>query len=148
ESKLAILEHRAGTPWSQSRDHIAIEILHTRTDANRMILGGMQIAVHHYFAVAKKSNPVAGNLDFAEYVRIEEHGRAAVAFGANNIAYQPPAHRVQPRGRFVEEDHLRLMNQGLGQTNSLGHTFGVFAQALAAMRRQADHVEKQRHAFR
>ena len=60
-----------------------------------------------------KDHFVAGDLDFAEEVGVEEDGRAAVALRANNIADQPPPHGIEPGSRLIEKNQFRLMNQRL-----------------------------------
>ena len=80
-------------------------------------------------------------------MRIEEDRRAALTLGANDIAHQPAAHGIEPRSRLVEEDQLRLMNQGLRQPDALQHAFGEVLQALVAVRRESHQVEKSRNAL-
>ncbi len=80
-----------------------------------------QIAPRDHFALADEHDFVAGNLDFAEQVRIQEDGRAAVALRADDVTHQAAAHGIESRSRFIEEDQLGLVDQRLSEADALQH---------------------------
>src|SRR5450759_1010404 len=78
-------------------------------------------------------------------MRIEKHGRSAVALCADDVANHAAPHRVEPRCRLVEEDNLRLVNQRLSQAESLQHALGKAAQATVSVLRDANELEHLRN---
>ena len=71
---------------------------------------------------------VAGGLDLAEQVRVEEHGGARALQLADQVAHQQPAERIEPRGGLVEEHQLGLVEQRLREPDALQHALAVLAQ--------------------
>ena len=78
---------------------------------------------------------------------IQKDGGSAVTLDANHVADEPPTHGIEARGRLVEKDQLRLVNQSLGQSDALEHAFGELAQALFPVSTQPDQIEKGRNTF-
>ena len=77
-----------------------------------------------------EGNPVAGDLHFAQQVRVEEHRRPALAQFVDHVAHQAPSNRVEPRGGLVQKDQAGLVEQRLGQADALQHALGKRAQLL------------------
>ena len=78
--------------------------------------------------VLDERHAVAGDFDFRKQVRVEKHRRALALEVADNVAHQSAAHRVEARGRFVEEDQLGFVEERLRQPDALEHPFGKRAQ--------------------
>ena len=53
-----------------------------------------------------------------------------------------PAERVEARHRLVEEDHLGIVDQRLGQADALQHALRELAQLQAPLGAEADLVEQ------
>ena len=82
------------------------------------------------------------HLDLVEQVGGEQHGAAAVGEVAEQSAHPPDAGRVEPVGRLVEDQHLRVADQRRREAEPLPHAQGVVAHAPRRLRRgQADEVE-------
>ena len=47
-------------------------------------------------------------LDLVQQVRGQQHGRATVGIAAQQVSHPPDAGRVEPVGRLVEHEHLRI----------------------------------------
>ena len=95
-----------------------------------------------HVAAIDDGDAIAHHLDFAEQVRIEKNGRPSVSLGANDISHQSPAHGIQAGGGLVQENQFGIMNQRLGQPDSLQHTLGKILQAFITMGREPDQVEQ------
>ena len=67
-------------------------------------------------------------------MRIQEDRRSAVALSAEDVAHQAASHGIQPRGRLVQEYQLRVVNQRLGQPDTLEHALGKVGQTFVPMR--------------
>ena len=74
-------------------------------------------------------------------VRGEDRGRAALARGAKEVCEDSEAWRVQPRGRFIEEDDLRVRQEGLGQAEAAVHSAGERSNRSLASIVEADPVQ-------
>ena len=78
-------------------------------------------------AVVEDHDPVAHPLDLGQQVRVEDHRRAAVARGADDRPDVHPPDRVERRGRLVEQDQLRVAEQGDAEPEPLLHPLGEAA---------------------
>src|SRR5262245_39851720 len=72
--------------------------------------------------------PIAEHFNIRKYVRAHEHGLALVPQRRNQIAYFASTNRIETTHRLVKKNYLRIVNQRLGQSNSLQHAFGKLSQ--------------------
>ena len=102
---------------------------------------GVQIAGADDFTMFDEDDGIAGDFDFAEKMRVEKNGGAALSFVANDVADETAAHGVEAGGGFVEEDEIRFVDESLGEADALHHALGKAAEAKFAMRSEADEIE-------
>ena len=63
--------------------------------------------------------------------------------GQDQVLHFPRADGVQAGGRFIQEDQVGIVDQGLGQADAAGHSLGILAQlALAGLGVEADDVQQ------
>ena len=96
----------------------------------------------HHPALADDGHPVADGLDLGEQMGVEEHGDPAGGQLPDQLADLAAAHRVEGRGRLVEQDQVGPGEQGQGEAEALGHALGVAADPLAAPPGQADPLQQ------
>src|SRR6202166_5478867 len=92
-----------------------------------------KITAADHLAFLDKHHTVTGNFNFAENVRVQKNGGAAVALRADDVANEAPPHGIKSGGRLIEKNQLWLMNQRLGQSNSLQHALGEITQTFFSM---------------
>src|SRR5262249_26885078 len=102
----------------------------------------LHVAQFLEFAVVQNGNPVADVLDIVQPVAAQQHGFAFAAQVQDQVLHPAGAQWVQARGRFIEEDQFRVVNQGLGQANALAHAFGVFLKNAFLVGTEADHIDQ------
>src|SRR5205807_2167278 len=106
----------------------------------------LKLARLQYLTVLNEGHAVAGALDLAEQVRVEQHGGAALALGLDDLAHEPPAAGVEARSRLVQEDELGVAQERLRESDALQHALREMAQLLVAVWSEADQVQELRHA--
>ena len=83
------------------------------------------------------AEPVAA-LGFVHVVRRDEHGRALGGDAVDLLPEVAPAHRIDARGRLVEEQQRRLVDRRAGERDALlpaaGERAGELVAALARAR--------------
>jgi hypothetical protein len=84
----------------------------------------------------------AGRLDFAQEMRIQEDGRAAVAQFADHVPHKQAPEWVEPRGRLVQEHEFRFAEEGLREPEALHHALRVRADRPARCVQQIDAREE------
>lgn len=73
----------------------------------------------------------------------EEDRLSAVCVIAGDLSHQPDAVRIQPRGRFVENEEVRVPHQGNPESKPLAHPLRVPAGLpTGGLRREADALEQ------
>ena len=88
---------------------------------------------------------VDGLSDLAEHVAGDQDGAALVGQVAQQAAQPRHAGRVEPVGRFVEQQHWRVAEQGPGQAEALAHAQRVAAHPPVRGLGQAHLVAHLRH---
>src|ERR1017187_4820853 len=84
-------------------------------------------------------------LRFLQVMGGEEQGRAIVGPQINEVFPNRVARtRVQPDGRFIEEEHPRSMQSGLGDFQPADHAAGVLAHQAAAVRPMNSNASRMR----
>ena len=76
-------------------------------------------------AFDENRDAIADRLELAEGVTVHENRAALAANAGEDIENVPPAYRIDPIGRLIKHDQLRLMHQRLGQPHALQHPFGI-----------------------
>ncbi len=147
ERKAFAVEGVAGGPLGESGDSLESQLPRTHSYAHLLVLPVMEIASSDNLAVANKRYFIASYFDFAEEMRIQENGRSAVALSANDVAHEPPAQGVKPRGWFIEENDFGIMDKGLSQADALEHALGKTLQPLAAVGAEAYQIQNIGYAF-
>ena len=95
----------------------------------------------HQLALRQNRHAVANLLDLAEQVRVQKDRFALRLEGLHDVADLAPAHRIDAVGRLVEEDHVRLVHQRLGDAEPLFHALGVGADFVVHPPLEADHLQ-------
>ena len=93
-------------------------------------------------AVGDDDDVVDGLLDLGEHVARDQQGSPFVGEVPQEAAQPPDALGVQAVGRLVEDDHLRVAEQGGGEAEALAHPHRVAAGSLACGRGDADELEQ------
>src|SRR6266404_5817467 len=70
-------------------------------------------------------------------MRRKQNRLASVLQFQNDVPYLPAAHRVEAGHRLVENHQLRVVQNRLGQPNSLQHTLRIFSQLNFSRRLQS-----------
>src|SRR5690349_1035999 len=76
-------------------------------------------------ALAEDRHPVADRLHLAELVRAKEDRFALALQSLDDLPHLHPPERVQAAGGLVEDEQVRIVDQGLGQADALLHALGV-----------------------
>ena len=105
-----------------------------------------QRARRHQAAAHKNRHPAAQRFGIGEDVRAEKHRAAAIAQLQDEVAHLPAAQRIQPGHRLIEEDHVRIVEDGLRDAHALEHPLGEFPQLHPALGADAHFVQQRRHA--
>jgi hypothetical protein len=93
-------------------------------------------------AVADHDQVVGDDLDLVQQVRGQQDGAALAGEARQQVAHPPDPGRVEPVGRFVEDQHPGVPEQRGADAQSLAHAEGVVAHAALGLRRcQADELE-------
>ena len=95
-------------------------------------------------AVPDDDDLVGDALDLVEQVRAEQHGAALVGVAAQQVAHPADAGRVEAVGRLVEDEHLRVAEQGVRDAEPLAHAERVVAdppvRLLVGQADELDHL--------
>ena len=94
-----------------------------------------EASVGDHLAGADHDEAVDGRFDFGEQVAGQQHGAALVGEVAEQFAHPGDAFGVEAVGRFVQDEHLRVADQGLGDAEALTHPERVGADPLVGGRR-------------
>jgi hypothetical protein len=129
-----------GRSWkTERRGHVAVE-----ADDPASFLPGQvgDGSGDHQLPLAENRHPVAELLHLAEEVAVDEHRHPATPLLEEEVADLFPPHRIDPVGRFVEEQHARAVEEGLRQPEALLHPLRIPADAKLLPPGEAEHVEK------
>ena len=85
---------------------------------------------------------VAQVIGHRHVVRRQEDGASGLLHLADEVADAPAAGRVEPHRRLVEEDELRIVEQGAGDAQPRLHSLGVLGDEALSVVRQTDHLEQ------
>ena len=99
-------------------------------------------ALHEDLAAVDDRGHVADLLDLVQQVGGEEDGPAVVDERAHELAELDDAGRVEPVGRLVEDQQLRVGQQAAGDAQPLAHPHRVGLHSLVGALGQADAVER------
>src|ERR1700752_2160991 len=141
DGELICVQMSGCSPTCEPGNTFLGKLVDPHQDADFVFVNRAQVAPDDDLALADKYDLVARDLYLAEQMRIEENRRAAIALRADNVANHPATKRIEPRGRLIEEDQLRLVNQRLRQPDALQHPLRKILEALVAVRRQADQID-------
>jgi hypothetical protein len=85
---------------------------------------------------------VSDDLDLVQQVGGEQDGSAAIRLTAEQVAHPADACGVEPIGGLVEDQHLGVAEESVGDAQALPHAEGVVADpAVGFLGREADLVE-------
>ena len=87
-------------------------------------------------------HPVGDHLDLAEQVRVDEDRPPLALELQEQVADLLAADRVHAVGRLVQEDHLRVVEERLGDPQPLLHPLGVGADLGVHPLAQADDLQR------
>ena len=73
-------------------------------------------------------------LDLVEHVAGDDYGLALVSEAAEQLDGQEPLAGVEPLERFVEDEEVRVVDDGLSQLHPLAHALGVRRDRAAVPR--------------
>src|SRR6187401_2987744 len=94
-------------------------------------------------AMGEDPDPIAQLLDLAEQVARKQHGEAAVTGqGLNEVEELGHAGRVDGRRRLVEDEDLRILDEGIGDAEPLEHAPRVGIGGMVGRVRQAHLLEE------
>ena len=125
-------------------DAVAVDLHHFRFDMGldqitRTALGDFLAVVNHCEARAKP-------LGFFHEVRGEDQGLAL----RHQLAQAFPDHvarlRIEAGGRLVEDDEIRIVDQGARQREAAFHAAGQGLNPRVALRRKVGEIEQRRNA--
>src|SRR5262249_3700456 len=85
---------------------------------------------------------IADQFDLAQEVRVDEDGLTAPLEPLEDAADLTAAERIDAVGRFVEEDDVGVVEQGLGNADALLHALGVGADLVVHAALEADLLQK------
>ena len=101
--------------------------------------------LRHEPAVPDHHDVVGDDLDLMKKVRRQQDGPATVREVTQQVPHPPDAGRVEPIGRFVEDEHGRASDQGHRDAEALTHPERVAADpAVRIGFGEADQVERLR----
>ncbi len=106
----------------------------------------LHATLRHLPSLVQHDDPVAERLHVGEDVGAEKHRLPRRLEIPDDAAHLHPAHRVQPRHRFVEDHEFRVVQQRLGQPQPLHHPLGIFPDRSAPGSRKPDPGEELRRA--
>lgn len=82
-------------------------------------------------SAAHDGDVVADLLDFAHVMAAQQYGQAAGGKAFDQGPHVADAGRVEPVGGLVEDEELRVANEGCGDTETLSHAEGVSAHLVS-----------------
>ena len=93
-------------------------------------------------AVADDDEVVGDDLDLVQQVRGQQHGGATVGVAAQQVSHPPDAGRVEAVRGLVEDEHLGVAEESVGEPEALPHPQGVVPQPSPGLvLAEADEVE-------
>ncbi len=100
-------------------------------------------ALGHHPPAVEDQDPVAHLLHLREQVGAEDDGDAVLTGDpADQVEHLELTRRIQPQGRLVQKDHLRVVDQGPGDAEPLPHPPAVRRNPRPAAIPEADLVEE------
>ncbi len=121
---------------------VAVDLHHQggRTD---LLLEGPGLALLHDPAVVDDRDAAGELVGLLQVLRGQQDRGAALAVQvADLLPQRHPAHRVEARGRLVEEQHLGLVHERQGQVEPTAHAARVGADPAVGGRRQPHPLEE------
>jgi len=116
-----------------------------RDGADRQLRRATQLvdgALGDHPALLNHTDPRAHQLHLVQQMARDEHGALALAELDDQVPHVGHALGVQPVGRFVEDEQLRLLQQGGGDAEPLLHAHRVGAELVLGAGCQLDLVER------
>jgi len=89
-------------------------------------------------AALDEGDAIARRFDFAEQMRVEEHGGAAISQFRHDVADEQTSKRIETGRGLVEKDERRSIEQRLRQPRALRHALAVAAKRTIGGIRQID----------
>src|SRR5882757_1818595 len=128
----ALSGQQSGEPLQVRGAHQDLLGLRTAPGVQRRGLGGDQPTV-------VDDDQLVGHLsEFVCPLTGDEHGAALRGEGPQEAAQPAGAGRIEPIGGLVQDQHLRVTEQGSGQRQALAHALGVGTRPAPGHRAQAD----------
>ena len=93
-------------------------------------------AVEYNAAFVDEDNPIAHRFSFLEDVRGKQDGFGFTQL-PDHLPYFPNLVRIEPRGRFVQDQNIRIVEEGLRHTDTLAKPFGKLSDRFSDNRFQA-----------
>src|SRR5581483_8578197 len=90
---------------------------------------------------------VAYRLDLDQFVRRKKDGLARLLQSLNDLAHFHPSQRIQPARRLVQDQQIRIVDQGLRQSDALLHALGIGLDQPFARRFQVHQFQDVRNPF-
>src|SRR5947207_3239717 len=90
---------------------------------------------------------VADHLDFSKKMRADKNRLTIVAGTQQQLSYSDTYQRIKGRGRFIEDEQFRIVNQRLGQPYTLQHAAREFAQVAIGSLFQVEELKHFAHAL-
>ncbi len=93
-------------------------------------------------AFRKDCHAAAQRFRIAQNVRAEEDGAASIAQPENQRSQVATAERIQPRHRLVEDHQFGIVDERLGDADTLQHALRELSQLQASLGADADVVQQ------
>ncbi len=94
----------------------------------------------------KDRQPVADLCDLGQGMGDDKHGSAGVTLLVDDLLEQLPRIQVKAFHRLVENEQVRLGDQGLRESQTLDHSLAVAGNRFMGTVRQSDSLKQPRHA--
>src|SRR5258708_14870516 len=119
-----------------------LDILGPQFDTARILNQRADLAKLLELALVENGNAVADVLDVVEPVAAHDDRLALVAQAYDKVLHPTGAERIKTGSRFIENDQLGIVDQGLSQADALAHALGVFLEDAFAIGFKADHLDQ------
>src|SRR5688572_20081298 len=94
-------------------------------------------------AFCKDSDTITDHLDVWQYVGTEEDRLPLFSQSKNDVADIPASNRIEPGHRLIQDHEQRIVDQGLGDTDTLQHSLRELSE-LNTARIPQTHLFEQR----
>jgi len=105
-----MLEVCGSSPRREAREKVRAQIAGMGADMDFAFGGRAEITGGNNLAMLDEDHGIASDFDLTKEMGVEENGSAALAFAADDVAYEVATHGIEAGGGLVEEDEVGFVD--------------------------------------